>query len=595
MKFSDEGRMVDEVLMSLRWWGPYQQVQFLLLMLQILSCGFHAMSFLFLGKSVEHKCAALANLSVPILSGDIVTEYDVISNHSGLNLTVTYGACNIQVRNGTEQLYTTTCVAGYEYAEPIDRSYVSQFDLVCDREAFSDFSQTMLALGMMIGAFMFTALADKYGRKATYMASHLLLLVVAVAIAFSPNFTVYVVLRFLLGAVQQGTALISSIMLIEMLPKEKRALPTLVGNFVWVGSLMLLCLVAYLCHDISWRYTELILAASSVYVLFQWWITDESLRWLVTNKRHVDIQRVLKKASRANKVDVQTILALLNPGPGLMAPVDGTVTSLLPPHVNDGHPPNDSKVTVTNKADESVKTHNNLPDKTSPKEEMRLMAFIKNKRVLMTTLISCYMWLTASITYYGLLMMSTSLTDSLYLGVFLSVVAELPTAFIYILAIDRLGRKRFLIGSQILAGVSLLAATVLANVPIADNIPGIGIIIISVTILGKFAVSTAFAILWLYSAELYPTNLRNTGFGISSLAARVGGMIAPYSRTFSRYVPWGPGAVFTALCLLVPVMLRFLPETTGRELPQTLADFERMYEPVEKPSVPEKAKKSMPC
>ncbi|BFZ14543.1 hypothetical protein BsWGS_17582 [Bradybaena similaris] len=191
--------------------------------------------------------------------------------------------------------------------------------------------------------------------------------------------------------------------------------------------------------------------------------------------------------------------------------------------------------------------------------------------------------------------MSTSLTDSLYLGVFLSVVAELPMGVVFILAIDRLGRKRCIVASFMLASISLLAATLLATVPIADDIPGIGIIIICVTLIGKFAVTSAFAVLWLYSSELYPTNLRNTGFGISSLAARMGGTIAPYSRTFSRYVPWGPGAVFTALCLLVPVLLRFLPETTGRELPQTLADFERMYEPVEKSGVPEKAKKSMPC
>ncbi|BFZ14542.1 hypothetical protein BsWGS_17581 [Bradybaena similaris] len=203
MTFVDEGAVVDETLKSLKWWGRYQQVQFCWHMFNAMACAFHAMSVVFLGKPVEHKCAPVTTLYIPLRLEDTWTEYDVISSHSGLNLTVTYGACSIQVRNGTEQLYVTTCVAGYEYAEPIDRSFVSQFDLVCEREALSDFSQTILSVGMMVGAFCFTALADRYGRKATYMASHLLLLVVAVAIAFSPNFTVYVVLRFLLGAFQQ--------------------------------------------------------------------------------------------------------------------------------------------------------------------------------------------------------------------------------------------------------------------------------------------------------------------------------------------------------------------------------------------------------
>ncbi|CAG5118358.1 unnamed protein product [Candidula unifasciata] len=516
MTFSDEGALVDEVLISLRWWGPYQQVQFYLLMIQVVPCAFHAMSVVFLGKPMKHRCAPVANLTIALQENGIFKEYDVIGNQSPYNLTVSYEACSIDVRNGTDLLYSTTCVAGYEYADPIDQSFVSEFDLVCDREAFSDFSQTMLAFGMMVGAFGFSALAD----RCCYS-------LFAIALAFSPNFTVYAVMRFLLGCFQQGGAMISTIMLIEMLPKDKRALPSLVGNFVWVGSLMLLCLIAYLAREMSWRYTELILAASSAHALFQWWIIDESLRWLVTNKRHAQIEQLLQKAARRNKIDLETVLGLLKRGV-----VHMTMTAL-------------------DKAD--VRENNNViaPVQAVPKE-MFLMAFVKNKHVLLTTVISCYMWLTVSVTYYGLLMMSTSLTDSLYLGVFLSVVVELPTAFIFIVAIDRLGRKRFLVVSHILAGLSMLAATVLSNVSSA-------------------------------------------GFGLSSLAARIGGMIAPYSRTFSRYVPWGPGAVFTCLCLLVLVVLRLLPETTGKELPQTLDDLERMFQANKKSGPEEKSKKNMPC
>ena len=45
---------------------------------------------------------------------------------------------------------------------------------------------------------------------------------------------------------------------------------------------------------------------------------------------------------------------------------------------------------------------------------------------------------------------------------------------------------------------------------------------------GKFGVSAAFAIIYVWSAELFPTMVRNSGMGSSSMMARVGSMLCPY-------------------------------------------------------------------
>ncbi len=44
---------------------------------------------------------------------------------------------------------------------------------------------------------------------------------------------------------------------------------------------------------------------------------------------------------------------------------------------------------------------------------------------------------------------------------------------------------------------------------------------------GKFGAAAGFAVIFLYTSELYPTEIRSTAVGICSTLARVGGIAAP--------------------------------------------------------------------
>lgn len=51
---------------------------------------------------------------------------------------------------------------------------------------------------------------------------------------------------------------------------------------------------------------------------------------------------------------------------------------------------------------------------------------------------------------------------------------------------------------------------------------------ILLVMLGKFGITSAFSMVYVYTAELYPTVVRNMGVGASSMASRLGSILSPY-------------------------------------------------------------------
>jgi OCT family organic cation transporter-like MFS transporter 4/5 len=48
--------------------------------------------------------------------------------------------------------------------------------------------------------------------------------------------------------------------------------------------------------------------------------------------------------------------------------------------------------------------------------------------------------------------------------------------------------------------------------------------------IGKFCVTCSFGIIYVYSAEIYPTVVRGVGVGSSSMVGRIGSILAPFVK-----------------------------------------------------------------
>jgi OCT family organic cation transporter-like MFS transporter 4/5 len=72
-------------------------------------------------------------------------------------------------------------------------------------------SQSIFNFGVMLGAIIFTTIADQIGRKPVHLACQWAMIVIGTAIAFSTNYTTFAILRLLLGAVREVQTVLSTV------------------------------------------------------------------------------------------------------------------------------------------------------------------------------------------------------------------------------------------------------------------------------------------------------------------------------------------------------------------------------------------------
>jgi MFS family permease len=162
------------------------------------------------------------------------------------------------------------------------------------------FASSAYLIGAVIGAIVFGALTDRFGRKKLFFITLAVYLVATAATAFSQNLLTFALFRFFTGAGIGGeyTAINSTIQ--ELVPARSRGWTSLVinGTF-WIGaalgataSLVLLD-PAVINEELGWRLAFLIGATIGLVVFFMRFWVPESPRWLVTHGRAAEANAVM--------------------------------------------------------------------------------------------------------------------------------------------------------------------------------------------------------------------------------------------------------------------------------------------------------------
>ncbi|XP_043538651.1 solute carrier family 22 member 6-like isoform X2 [Chiloscyllium plagiosum] len=175
-------------------------------------------------------------------------------------------------------------------------------------------------------------------------------------------------------------------------------------------------------------------------------------------------------------------------------------------------------------------------------------------------------WFATGFAYYGLAIDLQGFGVDIYLIQFIFGAVDVPAKFIGFISMSLIGRRFTHSTSLILAG-----CVIVANIFVPKELNALRT---SLAAIGKGCLSTAFSCCYLYSGELYPTVVRQTGMGLVSTTARVGAMIAPIVRLSGDYVSFLPMTIYGGVAIVAGVAICALPETRNNPLPETIEGIE---------------------
>lgn len=414
---------------------------------------------------------------------------------------------------------------------------VTEFDLVCDYDWMRPLAGSMYMVGMLLGAITIGDLADRFGRKMGILVSVLLLGGGGVLSAVSPNYTMFLIMRLLTGAGGVGLFQVTFVLAVEFIGAKWR---TFVGIMIEVPFALGEAMTGVLAIFIrDWRWLQVAVTAPAFLLLSYMWLMPESVRWLVSQGRKTEAIKIINKAAKVNGVEVPKHL-LEDPNPEVPT-VDGTIS-------------------VANSKDDLVK------EDQPPKVNKTVLDLLKTPNMRKRSINMFYCWAVCTLVYYGLSSNSGNLGGNIFVNFIATMLIEIPSYVFSYLVLDRMGRKGTLTFVLLLGGGACF---------ISGFIPKeVEWLIVTLSLVGKFGIAAAFAIVYVYSAEIFPTEYRSVGIGACSMCARIGGIIAPFISSLADLYQPLPLLVFGVLSIISGLLIIFLPETVGCELPQTLQESE---------------------
>ncbi|MBH9994031.1 MULTISPECIES: MFS transporter [Bartonella] len=372
-------------------------------------------------------------------------------------------------------------------------------------------------VGMAIGAVLAGGIADRIGRKTVFAATLVVYSIATALCGIAPDLKWLLVFRFIVGFGLGGQLPVAVSLVSEYVPARVRGrFIVLLESFWGVGWLLAALIAFFVIPAYGWQIAFIICGIPALYVFHIWRKIPESIPYLINRGRIEEAHKIVCQLEKEAGVPVVEKIEV--------APV--------------------------------AEKHN--------VSFTQLWSSGLARRTIMLWLI----WFGIVYSYYGIFTWLPSLLEQHGFSIVKSskytlilILAQLPGYMAAAWLIEILGRKATLSG--FIAACAICAY-------FFGQASSDGMIILWGCLLSFFNLG-AWGVLYSYTPEQYPANIRAFGSGWASAIGRVGGIVAPMVVTHMMAVDKEAFSsvfiMFTGVLLAVAIVIIVLgEETRGRTL-----------------------------
>nr|XP_045609876.1 solute carrier family 22 member 3-like [Procambarus clarkii] len=557
--------------------------------------GFPVFSSVFLGATPDHWCHVGPLVQANWSHQQILAFAIPYSNETGK-----HESCRMY-----DMDYSTVAELGYEGAVGVGRpadaltkpcssrdfnltqyqlTVTTQWDLVCERRAIYSTTQAAVQGGMLLGNLIYGYLLDRFGRRPVVLWSGALYVMAGFIAAVAPNVEVYIFLVVVLSCMAAGAYLGCFVLLMETCAIRERSKIGTLFVVPWALGYMLVPGIAYLVR--TWKWLQAAITLPGLLFAFHYWLLPESPRWLILHNQHQRALEVLRGAAKINRKKLPPDHHILAAMHNIMAM--GGVTRLtiacascsapVPGKIRAHHSPCYLELVpsscIYNNNNNNEGGNGKLEDWQEKQPTLleravrvlnSLTSLLRLKSLRQRTLIIFFCWFTAAMVYYGISLNAPTHSTDTYMYIFLGGVLEVPSYLLLWPTIVFLGRIKPLTFLYLFSAIVILLMSMF--IIFIPQTP-LGVMLL-VSLSGKMAITAAFHLIWVVTAELFPTQYRSLAVGHASVVARIGSILSPYiNDILGMLVVWAPAMVFGLMSLVAGGLCLLLPESKGRHLPE---------------------------
>ncbi|XP_029643938.2 organic cation transporter protein-like [Octopus sinensis] len=535
-------QITEEIFKKCGGYGLFQKKLTLLVLIYMIIDAYQFLTMAFIREKVPFACypSNFNESMIPLNTtlDEFLNEVTVKEEKCSVyNLDTKEGFYILPTGNSTEE----PCNNGRKFYIKDRSSIVSEFDLVCEKEWMRNIAVSSLFAGLLLGHLLVGVCSDKFGRFKTFFVGEIIYSCFSIAKIHSPDYTVFVVMYFFEGLGQAGTYIILFTILLECVTQNyKMRLNFLMHGTFALGEI-LLAGVAYALR----KWQHLLYATCIPHIVIFFTISKflpESPRWLLNKGRFTEAEKSFSKIAKMNKKDDEDVIDLVREF--------------------------QMEAEREHKLDVEVVENKNLGNKKGSNKTYTAIDLLKRPRRAMITTNIWFNWFVNSMVYYGVTLNSVDMSGDRYLNFLLVSTIEIPASILGCLMFNWFGHRKPIVFFMVFGGINCIVSNFLPK--------GNFWFPLVLTVLGKLGATASFDGVYLLSAELFPTTVRNSGSGAGSSFAKVGAILSPIILGLSVYGSWVPLSVYGVFGITAGLLILLLPEMKDACLLQTLEDMDNL-------------------